>query len=162
MPEMLENIPDMSQYENSESVMLSQLDIFQQQQIQTIASTTSNAPPPPSQVNIMGVYTLQEEPEETEENAMWIQLHLILINFSILVERTFRIVISPFNMALFRAPTVYVSCTWRALNIHSSRLSRKTKDSTETANITVRLQSMHVRFHETVHWVDTRRLSMLV
>ena len=82
---MLENIPDMSQYENSESVMLSQLDIFQQQQIQSIATTTSNASLPPSQANIMtGVYTLQEEPEETDENAMWIWLqHLKLINFSI-------------------------------------------------------------------------------
>lgn len=71
LPEMLDNIPDMSQYENGDSVMLSQLDIFQQQQMQSIATTTSGAPPPPSQVNIMtGVYTLQEEPEETEENAM--------------------------------------------------------------------------------------------
>lgn len=71
LPEMLDNIPDMSQYENGDSVMLSQLDIFQQQQMQSIATTTSGPPPPPSQVNIMtGVYTLQEEPEETEENAM--------------------------------------------------------------------------------------------
>lgn len=71
LPEMLDNIPDMAQYENGDSVMLSQLDIFQQQQMQSIATTTSGAPPPPSQVNIMtGVYTLQEEPEETEENAM--------------------------------------------------------------------------------------------
>lgn len=70
---MLDNIPDMSPYDSNESVMLSQLDIFQQQQMQSIASSTSNAPPPPSQVNILtGVYTLQEEPEETEENAMWI------------------------------------------------------------------------------------------
>ena len=70
LPEMLDNIPDMSQYEHNDSVMLSQhLDIFQQQQIQS--TTTSIAPPPPSQVNIMtGVYTLQEEPEETEENTM--------------------------------------------------------------------------------------------
>lgn len=68
---MLDNIPDMSQYENSETVMLSQLDIFQQQQMQSIQTTTGSAPPPPSQVNIMtGVYTLQEEPEESEENAM--------------------------------------------------------------------------------------------
>lgn len=72
LPEMLDNIPDMSQYEHSETVMLSQLDIFQQQQMQSIATPTSIAPPPPSQVNIMtGVYTLQEEPEDTtEENAM--------------------------------------------------------------------------------------------
>lgn len=71
LPEMLDNIPDMSQYETNESVMLSQLDIFQQQQMQSIGTTTSLAPPPPSQVNIMtGVYTLQEEPEETDENAM--------------------------------------------------------------------------------------------
>jgi hypothetical protein len=72
LPEMLDNIPDMSPYENNEAVMLSQLDIFQQQQMQSIATTTaSSAPPPPSQVNIMtGVYTLQEEPEDTEENAM--------------------------------------------------------------------------------------------
>lgn len=70
LPEMmLDNIPDMSQYDSGESVMLSQLDIFQQQQMQSM--TNVNAPPPPSQVNIMtGVYTLQEEPEETEENAM--------------------------------------------------------------------------------------------
>lgn len=68
---MLENIPDMSEYENSEAMMLSQLDIFQQQQMQSIATPTSIAPPPPSQVNILtGVYTLQEEPEETDENAM--------------------------------------------------------------------------------------------
>jgi hypothetical protein len=68
LPEMLDNIPDMSQYENSESVMLSQLDIFQQQSIQT-----SNAQSlPPSQVIMTGVYTLQEEDEPccSEENAM--------------------------------------------------------------------------------------------
>lgn len=90
---MLDNIPDMSQYDNGESVMLSQLDIFQQQQMQSMVPPTSiNAPPPPSQVNIMtGVYTLQEEPEETEENAMWIRLeHLVLINFSICVEGKLR------------------------------------------------------------------------
>lgn len=69
---MLDNIPDMSQYENNESVMLSQLDIFQQQQMQPMPTPSCNGPPPPSQVNIMtGVYTLQEEPEESEENAMW-------------------------------------------------------------------------------------------
>lgn len=90
---MLDNIPDMSQYDNGESVMLSQLDIFQQQQMQQsmVTPTSINAPPPPSQVNIMtGVYTLQEEPEETEENAMWIwREHLVLINFSIRVEGKF-------------------------------------------------------------------------
>lgn len=87
MPEMLDNIPDMSQYEHNETVMLSQLDIFQQQQMQSIATSTSIAPPPPSQVNIMtGVYTLQEEPEETEENAMWMRIeHLVLINFQIVM-----------------------------------------------------------------------------
>jgi hypothetical protein len=67
LPEMLDNVNDMSQYENEETVMLTQIDIFQQQQMQA----SGIAPPPPSQVNIMtGVYTLQEEPEETEENAM--------------------------------------------------------------------------------------------
>lgn len=71
LPEMLDNIPDMTQYESNEAVMLSQLDIFQQQQMQSIATTTGMGLPPHSQVNIMtGVYTLQEEPEETEENAM--------------------------------------------------------------------------------------------
>ncbi|CRK98167.1 CLUMA_CG011533, isoform A [Clunio marinus] len=72
LPEMLDNIPDMTQYENNESVMLSQLDIFQQQQIQPIVTSTSVTLSPPSQVvNIMtGVYTLQEEPEETDDNAI--------------------------------------------------------------------------------------------
>lgn len=72
LPEMLDNVPDMTQYESNEAVMLSQLDIFQQQQMQSIATTTGmGGLPPHSQVNIMtGVYTLQEEPEETEENAM--------------------------------------------------------------------------------------------
>jgi hypothetical protein len=66
LPEMLDNVNDMPQYENEETVMLTQIDIFQQQM-----QTASLPPPPPSQVNIMtGVYTLQEEPEETEENAM--------------------------------------------------------------------------------------------
>lgn len=69
---MLDNIPDMSQYDAGESVMLSQLDIFQQQQMQSIATPTSSAPPPATQVNMLtGVYTLQEEPEDTDENAMW-------------------------------------------------------------------------------------------
>jgi hypothetical protein len=67
LPEMLDNVNDMSQYENEETVMLTQMDIFQQQQMQA----TGLAPPPPSQLNIMtGVYTVQEEPEDTEENAM--------------------------------------------------------------------------------------------
>lgn len=71
LPEMLDNIPDMSQYDAGESVMLSQLDIFQQQQMQSIATPTSSAPPPTTQVNMLtGVYTLQEEPEDTDENAM--------------------------------------------------------------------------------------------
>lgn len=77
---MLDNVNDMSQYENEETVMLTQIDIFQQQQMQA----TGLAPPPPSQVIMTGVYTLQEEPEESEENAMWIRTeHLVLINFSI-------------------------------------------------------------------------------
>jgi hypothetical protein len=67
LPEMLDNVPDMSQYDNEETVMLTQMDLFQQQQMQA----ANMAPPPPSQVNIMtGVYTLQEEPEESEEVAM--------------------------------------------------------------------------------------------
>lgn len=71
MPEMLDNIPDMSQYESNDSMMLSQLDIFQQQQMQSIVTTSGAMPLPSTQVNIItGVYTLQEEPEETEENAM--------------------------------------------------------------------------------------------
>lgn len=80
---MLDNIPDMSQYEHNENnVMLSQLDIFQQQQMQSIASSTNIAPPPPSQVSIhqTGVYTLQEEPEETEENAMWTHISTFSID----------------------------------------------------------------------------------
>lgn len=78
---MLDNIPDMTQYESNEAVMLSQLDIFQQQQMQSIATTTGMGLPTHSQVNIMtGVYTLQEEPEETEENAMWMRA-AELINF---------------------------------------------------------------------------------
>lgn len=87
---MLDNVNGMSQYENEETVMLTQIDIFQQQQMQTTG--LSLPPPPPSQVNIMtGVYTLQEEPEETEENAMWIQTeHLVLINFSICDKGKFR------------------------------------------------------------------------
>lgn len=98
---MLDNVNDMQQYENEETVMLTQIDIFQQQQMQS----TGLAPPPPSQVNIMtGVYTLQEEPEESEENAMWIQTeHLVLINFSIRDEGNFRrsdFAIQPFNMFL--------------------------------------------------------------
>lgn len=70
MPEMLDNIPEMSQYECNEPMMLSQLDIFQQQQMQSIVASGAMSHPT-SQVNIItGVYTLQEEPEETEENAM--------------------------------------------------------------------------------------------
>jgi len=89
LPEMLDNIPvDMTQYESNESVILSQLDIFQQppppsatqqqqqQQMQSMAAPSSSShqppPPPPSQMNVQniltGVYTLQEEPEEAEEN----------------------------------------------------------------------------------------------
>lgn len=98
---MLDNASEMPQYENEETVMLTQIDIFQQQ-----LQTTSLAPPPPSQVNIMtGVYTLQEEPEETEENAMWIRAEcFVLINFSFRGEWVFRrsdFAIQPFNMFLY-------------------------------------------------------------
>lgn len=112
---MLDNIPDMSQYETNESVMLSQLDIFQQQQMQSIGTTTSLAPPPPSQVNIMtGVYTLQEEPEETDENAMWISTkHLMLINSAIRIEGEIQILISLFaNWTSFaRSTKMFIQIT---------------------------------------------------
>lgn len=90
MPEMLDNIPDMSQYECNEPMMLSQLDIFQQQHMQAIV-TTGAMSLPTSQVNIItGVYTLQEEPEETEENTMWIRAdRFILMNSHIRDEGTF-------------------------------------------------------------------------
>lgn len=99
---MLDNVSDMPQYENEEAVMLTQIDIFQQQQQM---QTAGLAPPPPSQVNIMtGVYTLQEEPEEAEENVMWIQTkHLVLINFSFRGDEDFPrsdFTIRSFNMFL--------------------------------------------------------------
>lgn len=75
LPEMLDNIPDMQQHygEQNESMMLPQLDMLHQQQMQSLPSPpTTMPPPPPSQMNIQniltGVYTLQEEPEDVEEN----------------------------------------------------------------------------------------------
>ncbi|CAO1403408.1 unnamed protein product [Diamesa tonsa] len=59
--------------EQNESMMLPQLDMLHQQQMQSLPSPpTTMPPPPPSQMNIQniltGVYTLQEEPEDVEEN----------------------------------------------------------------------------------------------
>jgi hypothetical protein len=60
LPEMLENVSDMPQYENtSETVMLNQMDVFQQ--------PTSVVHSPPT---LTGVYPLEEECEELEENEM--------------------------------------------------------------------------------------------
>lgn len=63
LPEMLDNCPDMQQYNDqlspqTDPIMLPQMEMLQQQQ---------SPPPPPSQINVLtGVYTLQEEPEEME------------------------------------------------------------------------------------------------
>lgn len=60
LPEMLDNVPDMPQYENTgEAVMLKQMDVFQQ--------PTSVVHSPPT---LTGVYPLEEECEELEENEM--------------------------------------------------------------------------------------------
>jgi len=61
LPEMLDNMPvDMPQYQNtSEAVMMNQMDVFQQ------PTSVVHSPPP-----LTGVYPLQEECEELEENEM--------------------------------------------------------------------------------------------
>lgn len=64
LPEMLDNCPDLQQFgeQANDPIMLPQLELLQNQQ-QPLAS------PPPTQINVLtGVYTLQEEPEEMEEN----------------------------------------------------------------------------------------------
>lgn len=66
LPELLDNSTEMPQYANtSESVMLTQMDIFQQQQQNPTSVMLS---PPPS--SLTGVYPLQEVVEEIDENEM--------------------------------------------------------------------------------------------
>lgn len=76
MPEMLDNIPHMSNMTNMPTMhqfneMLQQNDAMALPQLELAHSHSQMAmpPPPPSQINILtGVYTLQEEAEESEEN----------------------------------------------------------------------------------------------
>lgn len=75
MPEMLDNIPHMSNMQNMPTMQqfneMLQNDAMALPQLELAHSHSQLAmpPPPPSQINILtGVYTLQEEPEESEEN----------------------------------------------------------------------------------------------
>jgi hypothetical protein len=64
LPEMLDNCPDMQQYELSDELSPTQSD---QMMLPPPMELLQSQPPPPSQINVLtGVYTLQEEPEELE------------------------------------------------------------------------------------------------
>lgn len=66
LPEMLDNCPDLQQFsdQSGDPIMLPQLELLQSQGHQSILTS-----PLPSQINALtGVYTLQEEPEEMEDN----------------------------------------------------------------------------------------------
>lgn len=64
LPELLDNSTEMPQYANtSDSVMMTQMDVFQQQ---NSTSVMLSPPPPP----LTGVYPLQEVAEEVDENEM--------------------------------------------------------------------------------------------